>query len=126
MTIATDKRQQVSQKIASAVSTLMDEREIYREDLQDRDIVGLVMDAIAKESLFVQFATLTNEEIKKHCDWVMALESWGSISKQMPVDELKDLRPVSRRSTRKTCSDCSNSQTMRSRFFEYDFLDLPY
>ncbi|MGK7926605.1 MAG: hypothetical protein AB4290_15430, partial [Spirulina sp.] len=81
MTIATDNRQQVSQKVASAVSTLMDEREIYREDLQDRDIVALIMGAIAKESLFAQLVTLTDEEIKEHCDWVMALESWGSISK---------------------------------------------
>ena len=91
MTIATTNRQQVSQKVVSAVSILMDEKEIYREDLRSREIVDLVMAAIAEESLFDKFTTLSEEEIKGYCDWIMAWESWGSAAQKMPDDELDAL-----------------------------------
>jgi hypothetical protein len=91
MSVPVINKELVRQRIANTVASLMEEQELYREDLAVDEIVGVIVEIVEENNLWETFLTITDEDLKKRCNGIMAMHSWVNSFKQMSPEELDEL-----------------------------------
>ncbi|MGC9528367.1 MAG: hypothetical protein ACP5D7_22785 [Limnospira sp.] len=91
MTIASETKQKICDRLSAIVGELMAENPIYQEDLQAQQVVDNIFEIMVDNNLVEELERLTDEELKERCNGVMAVESWGMAFKGMSESEIEEL-----------------------------------
>ncbi len=71
--LATENKQEsILKRIEQIVSVIMEERPIYKEDLDYAETVQDLVDAFQRNLSFEEFNAMSDDEIKKHSIGIMA------------------------------------------------------
>ncbi len=78
--LSTDIRQEsMVKRIEQVVSVIMEERPIFKEDLDYAETVQDLVDAFQRNLSFEEFNATSDDELKKHSTEIMAIELLGKI-----------------------------------------------
>ncbi|OJJ19775.1 hypothetical protein BI308_21315 [Roseofilum reptotaenium AO1-A] len=87
--LSTELRQEsIVKKIEDVVSILMEERPLFKEDLNYSEMVNLLV-RLAQENLsFEEFNSMLDTELKEHCSFVMATEGLSKIGQELTPEQM--------------------------------------
>lgn len=97
MTIASETKQKICDRLSAIVGELMAENPIYQEDLQVQQVVDNIFEIMVDNNLVEELERLTDEELKERCNGVMAVESWAKCLREMDEDEWADFEAAVQR-----------------------------
>jgi hypothetical protein len=87
--LATENKQEsILKRIEQVVSVIMEERPIFKEDLDYSEIVAYLIKLFQKNLPFEEFNAMSNEELKEHCSFIMATELLGKIGEDFTSEQM--------------------------------------
>jgi hypothetical protein len=96
--LATEKKQEsMVKRIEQVVSVIMEERPIYKEDLDYAETVQDLVDAFQRNLSFEEFNAMSDDEIKKHSSSIMAIRLLGTIGDSFTPEQLAIFEDVIKR-----------------------------
>lgn len=87
--LATENKQKlIIKRIEQVVSVIMEERPIFKEDLDYSEMVNLLVN-LAQENLTIEdFNSMPDTELKEHCSFVMATEVLSKIGQDFTPEQM--------------------------------------
>ena len=87
--LSTDIRQEsMLKRIEQLVSILMEERPLFKEDLNYSEMVKLLVKLFEKNLPFEEFNTMSDQELKEHCSFIMATEIFTKIGEDFTPEQM--------------------------------------
>lgn len=87
--LSTDIKQEVMMKrIEDIVSILMEEEPIFKEDIDYGKIVEELVTSFEKHLSIEEFNTMSDEELKEHCSFIMATEMFAKIGEEFTPEQM--------------------------------------
>lgn len=87
--LLTDIQQEsMVKRIKQIVSVIMEERPIFKEDLDDLEMVRYLVNIVQKNLTNEQFNNMSNEQLKENCSFVMATELLAKIGQDFTPEQL--------------------------------------
>ncbi|GEM_PF-1462289 len=91
--LLTDNYQvQIKQRLQPVIQELIEENQLYQEDLDSADIVNQIMQMITKNALTEELIKLSEPEFKKRCNGFLALVSWAKSLTEISVQDWADIK----------------------------------
>ncbi len=82
------KEESMVKRIEHIVSVIMEERPIFKEDLDYSEMVNLLVN-LAQENLTIEdFNSMPDTELKEHCSFVMATEGLSKIGQDFTPEQM--------------------------------------
>jgi hypothetical protein len=87
--LSADIRQElIVKRIENIVSILMEERPLFKEDLNYSEMVNLLV-TLAQDNLTLEdFTSMPDTELKEHCSFVMATEVLSKIGQEFTPEQM--------------------------------------
>jgi hypothetical protein len=82
------KQGSMIKRIEEVVSAIMKERPIFKEDLDYAEIVQYLVKLFQKNLPFEEFNTMSDEELKEHCSFIMATELLAKIGEDFTPEQM--------------------------------------
>jgi methionyl-tRNA synthetase len=87
--LLTDIQQQsMLKRVEEAVSTLMEERSIFKEDINYSEIVPYLVKLFQENLPFDEFNTMSDAELKEICSGIMSVRLLGKISEDFTPEQM--------------------------------------
>lgn len=87
--LLTDIRQEsMVKRIENIVSILMEERPIFKEDLDYSEMVKLLVNLAQENLTFEDFNSMPDTELKENCSFVMATEILSKIGQDFTPEQM--------------------------------------
>jgi hypothetical protein len=87
--LSTDVRQELmSKKIEQVVSILMEERPLFKEELNYLEIVQHLARLFEENLPYEEFNTMSDQELKKHCSSIMSTELIAGMLDDLTPEEM--------------------------------------
>ena len=87
--LSTDVRQESMMKtIEQVVSILMEERPLFKEELNYSGMVKHLFNRAQENLSFEEFNTISDAELKEHCSFVMATEVLSKIGENFTTEQM--------------------------------------
>ncbi|MDJ0600251.1 MAG: hypothetical protein QNJ37_15595 [Crocosphaera sp.] len=87
--LSTDiQREFIIQRIEKVVSSLMEERPLFKEDLDYREIVKHLLNIAQKNLAYQQFHDISDKELKEICSFIMATEVLAKIGEDLTPEQM--------------------------------------
>jgi hypothetical protein len=88
MLLTDNKQQSMVKRIEHIVSILMEERPLFKEDLDYREMVQDLLDSFQRNLSFEEFNAMSDNELKKHSSGIMAIELLGKIGEAFTPEQM--------------------------------------
>jgi hypothetical protein len=82
------KQESIIKRIEQVVTILMEERPFFKEDLNYAEIVKHLVKLFQKNLPFDEFSSMSNEELKEHCSFIMATEMLAKLGEDFTPEEM--------------------------------------
>jgi hypothetical protein len=87
--LATENKQEsILKRIEQVVSILMEERPLFKEDLDYAEIVKHLVNIVQENLTNEQFNNMSNEKLKENCSFVMATEVLSKIGQDFTPEQM--------------------------------------
>ena len=87
--LSTETRQEsMIKRIENIVSILMEERPLFKEDLDYTEIVQDLVKRLQKNLSFEEFNAMPDEELKEYSSGIMAIELLGTIGQGFTPEQM--------------------------------------
>ncbi|HAN74994.1 MAG TPA: hypothetical protein DCQ51_03060 [Planktothrix sp. UBA8407] len=87
--LSTDIRQELMVKrIEDIVSILMEERPLFKEDLDYSEMVKLLVNLAQENLTFEDFNSMPDTELKEHCRGIMSIEILSKIGENFTPEQM--------------------------------------
>jgi len=87
--LLTDRQQEsIIKRIEQVVSILMEERPLFKEDLNYSETVQHLVKLFEKNLPFDEFNTMSDAELKKHCSGIMSIRLLGKIGEDFTPEQM--------------------------------------
>jgi hypothetical protein len=88
MLLTDNKQQSMVKRIENIVSILMEERPLFKEDLDYNKIVEDLVKRLQKRLSFEQFNAMSDDELKEYSSGIMAIELLGKIGEAFTPEQM--------------------------------------
>ena len=75
-------------RIEQVVALLMEERPLFKDELNYREMVNHLTKLFQNNLLFEEFQTMSEQELKKHCSAIMVTEAVAGTLNELTPDQL--------------------------------------
>lgn len=82
------KQESIIKRIEQVVTILMQERPVFKEDLNYAEIVKHLVKLVQDNLPFEEFNSMPDTELKKHCSFVMSTEVLSKIGEEFTQEEM--------------------------------------
>ena len=87
--LSTDRQQEIIiKRIEQVVSILMEERPLFKEDLNYAEVVKNLVNLAQENLTFEDFNTMQDAELKEHCSFVMTTEILSKIGADFTPEQM--------------------------------------
>jgi len=87
--LSTDiKQESIITRIEQVVSILMEERPLFKEDLNYSEMVKLLVNIVQENLTNEQFNYMSNDKLKENCSFVMATEILSKIGQDFTPEQM--------------------------------------
>ena len=83
------QRESIIKRIEKVVSSLMEERPLFKEDLNYEKIVQHLANIFIKNLTFEKFMMISDEDLKKRCSGIMSIEVLSKIGEELTPEEME-------------------------------------
>lgn len=96
--LSTDMRQEsILKRIEHIVSVIMEEEPLFKESLNDVEIVQDLVDTFEKNLSFEEFNSISEESLKKRCIRIMAVELLATIGDDFTPEQMASFEEAIKR-----------------------------
>jgi ABC-type transporter MlaC component len=82
------KQEIITQRIKEVVSILMEEEPLFKEDFNVSEIIEHLVNLFGNNLLFEEFKTISDQELKEQCRFIMATEMLGKMGKEFTDEQM--------------------------------------
>ncbi len=87
--LTTDLQQEsMIKRIEEVVSSLMEERPLFKEDLDYKKMVQHLANIFMKKLTFEKFTMISDEDLKKSCSGIMSIEVLSKIGEDLTPEQM--------------------------------------
>ncbi len=87
--LSTDlQRESMIKRIEEVVSNLMEERPLFKEDLDYNKTVQHLANIFMKNLTFEKFTIISDEDLKKRCSGIMSIKVLSKIGKDLTPEQM--------------------------------------
>ena len=87
--LSTDiKQESMIKRIEEVVSILMEERPLFKEDLDYLEMVQHLVEIFEKNLSFEEFNTMSDSSLKKRCSGIMSIRLLGKIGEDFTSEQM--------------------------------------
>lgn len=89
MMLLTDiRRESMVKRIENIVSTLMEERPFFKEELNPKEMIEQLCQLFQTNLPIEEFYNMSNEELKKHCSAIMVTEAVAGTLNELTPEQM--------------------------------------
>ena len=87
--LSTDVRQEsMMKRIEQVVSILMEERPLFKEELNQSEMIKELFKLFQENLPFEKFNTMSDQELKKHCSLIMVTEAVAGTLNELTPEQM--------------------------------------
>lgn len=87
--LSTDMRQEsIMKRVQKVVSVIMEERPVFKENLDDTETVQDLVKRVQKNLSFEEFNAMSDYELKEYSSGIMAIEILGKIGEDFTPEKM--------------------------------------
>ncbi len=83
------QRESIMKRIEPVISSLMEERPLFKEDLDYDKMVQHLADIFMKNLTIEEFTTISDEDLKKRCSGIMSIEIVSKIGEDLTPEQME-------------------------------------